>query len=194
MDEKEFTEMAVSFLHECEDCFTCPLPLTDYLRLIPLDLLLHVWPNDYDVDGRPREGEPRPSAGVMILALEHVRQWSKTPPRLIEIEVETLCKVVDSFVLSCLLELLRRYGVLRFEVGGEERLEQSPSLKIHWNTMVADPFVPLLNGERGAFERLRALLEEVKPRLIAEGLVNRAELLQQRPRRTGRILNWSSPR
>ena len=79
MSESEFAERAVDWLVSNRERLREPLSLAAYMALLPEEFLLHTWPDNFQVDGRPRSGEPAVAAGVVALTLEHLRKWHASP-------------------------------------------------------------------------------------------------------------------
>ena len=167
MNESEFAERVVDWLEENRDRLQRPLPLAEYAALLPLEFLLHTWPDNYDVDGRPRTGEPAVAAGVAALAVEHLRQWHASPDNSLAITAEALEACVDSFLGLSLLELMRRYGVARFQTRPTGSLIPPLPLSIEWNPMVEDHLDLLLSNKRESMGQIRAYLETVKRTAMA---------------------------
>lgn len=144
-----------------------PMSLAEYLAMIPVEFLLHTWPDNFEVDGRLRAGEPAPSSGVVALVLTHLAQWHASPDNTLAIAAEALEECVQSFVGLSLLELMRRYGVARFETRTTGSLWPSPPIAIEWNPLVDDHLDLLTSDKRETMKQIRDYLETVKASALA---------------------------
>lgn len=167
MNESELAERVVAWMLDNRERLQRPLSLAEYAALLPLEFLLHTWPDNYEVDGRPRAGEPTVAAGVAALAVEHLRQWHASPENSLAITAEALEASVQSFVGLSLLELMRRYGVARFKTRATGSLIPPPPLSIEWNPLVEEHLDLLLGNKRETMGQIRAYLESVKTTAMA---------------------------
>lgn len=167
MNESEFAEKVVDWLLDNRERMGCPLPLADFMAMLPLEFLLHTWPDNYGVDGQLREGEPAVAAGVMALVLEHLRQWHASPENMLAISAEALEACVRNFVGLSLLELMRRYGVARFKTNETGSLFHPLPLSIEWNPLVEDHLPLLLSNKSESMGKIRKLLEAVREDALA---------------------------
>lgn len=168
MSESEFTEKVVDWLLANGEGLERPLSLAEYVAMLPVEFLLHTWPDNYEIDGRPRLGEPAVAPGVVALVLEHLRQWHAYPDNTLMISAEALENCVRNFVGLSLLELMRRYGVARFKTAESgSLLPAALPLAIEWNPMIGDHVALLLSNKKEHMGEIRAYLEVVKAEAVA---------------------------
>lgn len=167
VNESEFTKNVVDWLVAQGERIQRRMPLAEYLTRLPLEFLQHTWPDNFEIDGRLRAGEPTPSSGVVALVVTHLAQWHATPDNTLEITAEALEDSVQSFVGLALLELMRRYGVARFETRDTGSLWPSPPISIEWNPLVEGHLDLLMSDKRESMRQIRDYLETVKTATLA---------------------------
>jgi hypothetical protein len=167
VNESEFTKKVADWLMAEGGRVQRRMPLAEYMAMLPLEFLLHTWPDNFEIDGRLRAGEPAPSSGVVALVVTHLAQWHATPDYTLKITAEALEDSVQSFVGLALLELMRRYGVAKFETSATGSLWPSPPISIEWNPLVEDHLDLLMSDKRESMKQIRDYLESVKEAALA---------------------------
>lgn len=111
------------------------LGLLPFLAMLPGWILTKV---EEDAERRTRSvasapGEPSSS---IILTLEHLKLWLPQSTTSTSAFLEAFPCYVEQFQAACSLESLRRNGVLRVHVSGEDRLDRESPRSIELNPAV----------------------------------------------------------
>lgn len=109
--------------------------LSAFLRKLPMWLI-----RDVEQSARATGSAAGPDADVpssaTILTLEHLRMWSPTPIDAMADIPENFEECVAMFEAACGLETLRRHGVLKVHVSGEDRLGRDEHMQVELNPVV----------------------------------------------------------
>lgn len=134
------------------------LGLSAFLSMLPAWLLREV---EEEAARRSRQGAggSRDPSSALILALEHLKLWAPESDTSRPEFLETLATCIERLRAACALESLRRRGVLRVHVAGEDRLDREASRSIELNPVVLAELQKSGLSPRGETDLLQRLSE-----------------------------------